>query len=50
MNGRISKKIRKESAINFKKANVAFVKAVMQLSFRERLKFGISILMKKKWS
>jgi hypothetical protein len=50
MNGRTAKKIRKESAVNFKNVNVVFIKAVMQLPFKERLKFGIAVLLKKKWS
>ena len=50
MNGRISKKIRKEAEINVYKTYVGFVKAVMGLPFKKRLKFCISILLKRRYS
>lgn len=50
MNGRISKKIRKEAEINVYKTYVGFVKVVMGLPFRKRLKFCVCILFKRKYS
>lgn len=50
VNGRISKKIRKEAEINVYKTYVGFVKAVMSLPLRKRLKFCASILLKYKYS
>lgn len=47
MNGRISKKIRKKATVNVRNAHIGFVKAIMQLSFWERLRFCKSILLKR---
>lgn len=49
MNGRISKKIRKEAEVNVYKTYVGFVRAVAGLPFQKRLKFCVSILFKRSY-
>jgi len=49
MNGRIAKKIRKVTTINYGLASAGFCKAILSLSFRHRLRFCFSVLFKKSW-
>jgi hypothetical protein len=49
MNGRIAKKIRKVTTINYGIASAGFCRTILSLSFIHRLRFCFSVLFKIPW-